>query len=121
MQSTKLSLKTFVAALLFGLLASFAAMRPAAADTSVIGLWQKTDEQTGAPVGWFLFVERGGYYEGAIAKTFDKPGDHPTCTRCQDRPQKRAYPRDFADQKHDAERLVLPRRQYPRSARRQYL
>lgn len=84
MQSTKLSLKTFVAALLFGLLASFAAMRPAAADPSVIGLWQKTDEQTGAPVGWFLFVERGGYYEGAIAKTFDKPGDHPTCTRCQD-------------------------------------
>jgi hypothetical protein len=85
-QCTKLSLKTFVAALLLGLLASFAALHPAAAEPSVLGLWQKTDEQTGGPVGWFLFVERGGHYEGAIAKTFDKPGDpkNPTCARCQD-------------------------------------
>jgi hypothetical protein len=83
---TKPSLKTLVTALLLGLLVSFAAMRPAAAEPSVIGLWQKTDEQTGTPVGWFLFVERGGYYEGAIAKTFDRPGDpkNPTCSRCQD-------------------------------------
>ena len=86
MQCTKPSLKTLVAALLLGLVASFAAMHPAAAEPSVIGLWQKTDEQTGAPVGWFLFVEHGGYYEGAIAKTFDKPGDpkNLTCSRCQD-------------------------------------
>ena len=86
MQCTKPSLKTLVTALLLGLLVSFAAMRPAAAEPSVIGLWQKSDEQTGGPVGWFLFIERGGTYEGAIAKTFDKPGDpkNPTCSRCQD-------------------------------------
>jgi hypothetical protein len=61
-------------------------MRPAAAEPSVVGFWQKTDEQTGAPVGWFLFVQRGGYYEGAIAKTFQRPGDpkNPTCSACQD-------------------------------------
>ena len=86
MQCTKPSLKTLVTALLLGLLASFAAQRPAAAEPSVIGLWQKTDERTGAPVGWFLFVQHGGYYEGAIAKTFDGPGEpkNPTCSRCQD-------------------------------------
>jgi hypothetical protein len=50
------------------------------------GLWQKTDEQTGAPVGWFLFVERGGLYEGVIAKLFHRPGDpeNPTCSSCRD-------------------------------------
>jgi uncharacterized protein (DUF2147 family) len=86
MQCTKPSLKTLVTALLLGLLVSFAAMRPAAAEPSVIGLWQKIDDQTRAPVGWFLFVQRGGYYEGAIAKTFDGPGEpkNPVCSRCQD-------------------------------------
>jgi hypothetical protein len=86
MQRTKQRLKPLVTALLLGLAVSFAAQRPAAAEPSVIGLWQKTDEHTGAPVGWFLFVERGGRYEGAIAKTFDKPGDprNPVCSRCQD-------------------------------------
>jgi hypothetical protein len=86
MQCVKPDLKSVVAALLLGLVVSFAAMRPAAADPSVVGLWQKLDEQTGAPVGWFLFVERGGYYEGAIAKMFPGPGDqgNPTCGRCQD-------------------------------------
>jgi hypothetical protein len=50
------------------------------------GLWQKTDEQTGAPVGWFLFLERGGLYEGVIAKLFHRPGDpeNPTCSSCRD-------------------------------------
>jgi hypothetical protein len=50
------------------------------------GLWQKTDEQTGAPVGWFLFVERGGLYEGVIAKLFRRPGDpeNPICSSCRD-------------------------------------
>jgi len=86
MRSTKQRLKPVVTALLLGLAVSFAAMRPAAAEPSVLGLWQKTDEQTGAPVGWFLFVEHGGTYEGAIAKTFDRPGDpkNPVCSHCQD-------------------------------------
>jgi hypothetical protein len=85
-QYTKSNLTLLVAALVLGLVASLAVMRPAAAEPSVVGLWQKTDEQTGAPVGWFLFVQRGGYYEGAIAKTFQRPGDpkNPTCSACQD-------------------------------------
>jgi Uncharacterized protein conserved in bacteria (DUF2147) len=85
-QYTKPNLTLLVAALVLGLVATLGAMRPAAAEPSVVGLWQKTDEQTGAPVGWFLFVQRGGYYEGAIAKTFQRPGDpkNPTCSACQD-------------------------------------
>lgn len=58
-----------------------------AAEPSVAGLWQKTDEATGKPVGWFLFVERpGGVYEGAIAKLFLRPGEEPNprCTGCRD-------------------------------------
>jgi uncharacterized protein (DUF2147 family) len=58
-----------------------------AAEPSVVGLWQKTDEATGKPVGWFLFVERpGGVYEGAIAKLFLRPGEEPNprCTGCRD-------------------------------------
>ena len=86
MQYTKPYLTPVLAALLLGFAASLAAMSSAAAEPSVVGLWQKTDEQTGAPVGWFLFVERGGYYEGAIAKTFQRPGDpkNPICSACQD-------------------------------------
>jgi hypothetical protein len=55
-----------------------------AAEPTAAGLWQKLDE--GQSVGWFLFVERDGHYEGAIAKIFHRPGDelNPRCTRCQD-------------------------------------
>jgi hypothetical protein len=80
-----------MAALLLGLVCGPAmsladAQSAAAAEPSVVGLWQKLDEQTGATVGWFLFVEHGGTYEGAIAKTFDRPGDakNPICSACQD-------------------------------------
>jgi hypothetical protein len=57
-----------------------------AAEPAVNGLWQKTDEQTGQPVGWFLFVARDGLYEGAIAKLFLRPSDppHPICSSCRD-------------------------------------
>ena len=58
----------------------------AADEPSVVGLWQKTDEETGKPVGWFLFVEHDGTYEGVIAKLFLRPTDppNPTCSSCKD-------------------------------------
>ena len=56
------------------------------ASTHITGLWQKTDEQTGNPVSWFLFTANQGVYEGYIAKLFLRPGDPPnqTCSHCQD-------------------------------------
>ena len=74
MQCTKLILKTFVAALLLGLLASFGPASAPQRSPRSIGLWQKIDEQTEQPVGWFLFVERDGLYQGAIAKTVSAAG-----------------------------------------------
>jgi hypothetical protein len=63
-----------------------AVISAAAAEPSVSGLWQKTDEETGKSVGWFLFFDHGGSYEGVIAKLFQRPGDspHPICSHCQD-------------------------------------
>ena len=80
MRSTKL--------ILAGLVASFAAVQPlAAAEPSVAGLWQKTDEATGKPVIWFLFVENHGTYQGVAAKLFPRAEDgpqSPVCTACPD-------------------------------------
>jgi uncharacterized protein (DUF2147 family) len=58
-----------------------------AADPTVAGLWQKTDDATGKPVGWFLFVDKGGgTFEGLIAKGFPRPGEeiNPRCVACMD-------------------------------------
>jgi uncharacterized protein (DUF2147 family) len=57
-----------------------------AQEPSVTGLWQKLDENDNKPVGWFLFVERNGTHEGAIAKLFPRPGDDPNevCSKCTD-------------------------------------
>ena len=65
---------------------SFTHLPAKAAEPTVAGLWQKTDEQ-GKPVGWFLFVERDGAYEGAFARLWSRPGDPPeppTCSKCTD-------------------------------------
>ena len=55
-----------------------------AADPSAAGLWQKVED--GKPVGWFLFVDHDGIFEGVIAKTFPLPGEDPNavCTKCTD-------------------------------------
>ena len=56
-----------------------------AADPTVVGLWEKSEQ--GKPVVWFLFVERpNNIVEGAVAKAFPRPTDppNPTCARCTD-------------------------------------
>ncbi len=82
--STKFIVAGLVAGLAMGMLMLDASA--AAADPSVAGLWQKIDEETGKSVGWFLFVENNGVYEGAIAKLFLRPNDppHPVCSSCRD-------------------------------------
>jgi len=62
-----------------------AVLRPAgAAEPSAAGLWQKVED--GKTVGWFLFVDHDGIFEGVIAKTFLRPGDNPNeiCSKCTD-------------------------------------
>jgi len=83
MHSTKLLMATMFTSLIA--LAGIAYSEPAA-EPSVAGLWQKVDPDTGKSVGWFLFVEQNGMYEGAIAKLFPRPNDpkNPICSSCRD-------------------------------------
>src|ERR1700738_4562493 len=68
-----------------GVILLLAAAPPAqAAEPSAAGLWQKIED--GKPAAWFLVVDHDGIFEGAIAKTFPKPGEDPNeiCTKCTD-------------------------------------
>ncbi len=80
-------LKTRLSILLVASLVAFtsATLPIQAAEPTVAGLWQKQDE-SGKSMGWFLFVERKGVFEGAFAKLFARPGDapNPTCAGCTD-------------------------------------
>jgi hypothetical protein len=82
------ALKTRLATLIIGgLVAAAIAVPPArSAEQTVAGLWEKQDER-GKSVGWFIFAQRNGVYEGAFAKLFPRPGDGPnmpTCAKCTD-------------------------------------
>jgi Uncharacterized protein conserved in bacteria (DUF2147) len=72
-------------AMTLGSVLTGSASQAASAQPSVVGLWEKRSE-TRQPVGWFLFVERDGAYEGAIAKLFPGPQDapNPICDKCVD-------------------------------------
>jgi hypothetical protein len=65
---------------------AFAASLPGhTAEPTAAGLWQKVED--GKPVVWVLVVDHhDGTFEGAIAKTFPKPGTPPhlTCSKCTD-------------------------------------
>ena len=71
-----------ITALVFGV----ALMSPSAqaAEPSAAGLWQKVED--GKTVGWFLFVDHDGVFEGIIVKTFPRAGDDPNeiCAKCTD-------------------------------------
>jgi uncharacterized protein (DUF2147 family) len=64
-----------------------AAVLPSRAqEPTAAGLWQRLDKDTKKPVIWFLFVDRGGVFEGYAARMFPQPGEDPNqvCTRCTD-------------------------------------
>jgi hypothetical protein len=68
-----------------GVILVLAAAPPArAAEATAAGLWQKIED--GKTVVWFLVVDHDGIFEGAIAKTFPRPGEDPNeiCSKCTD-------------------------------------
>jgi len=82
---TSISRRRLALPLMTGLMLLSAVISSAqAAEPTAAGLWQKIED--GKPVGWFLFVDHDGIFEGVIAKTFPLPGEDPNamCTKCTD-------------------------------------
>jgi uncharacterized protein DUF2147 len=86
MWNRKAKMQRRLAMIAGGLAIAFAASVPGyAAEPTAAGLWQKVED--GKPVVWVLMVDHhDGTFEGAIAKTFPKPGTpaHLTCSQCTD-------------------------------------
>ena len=80
----RVSRSNFLAMLVGAAAALGLATGVAAAEPSAAGLWQRSED--GKPNVWFLMVDHNGVFEGAIAKTFPKPGDKPddVCAKCAD-------------------------------------
>ncbi|HWL19208.1 MAG TPA: DUF2147 domain-containing protein [Bradyrhizobium sp.] len=76
----------FITSLVLALVFGVAVVSPSAqaAEPSAAGLWQKVEDDK--TVGWFLFVDHDGVFEGIIVKTFPRPGDDPNeiCAKCTD-------------------------------------
>jgi len=92
-----------------------------ATEPSVSGLWQKKDESHKS-VGWFLFVEHKGTYEGAIAKLFPRPQDGPKppiYSRCTDDRRKCSASWPLFHTGHETAGIAVRGRQYPRSTWRE--
>ena len=80
----RISRSKLLAVLITNAAALVVATSVAAAEPTAAGLWQKTED--GKPVAWFLVVDHNGVFEGAIAKTFPKPGEKSdmVCSKCED-------------------------------------